>query len=81
MVRAVRGGIRALILPAEATHVLICADHDANNIGQRAAHDAAERWLTEGRRVRIAIPPEPDTDFNDVLTTAGYAKAEVRDVA
>ena len=75
------GGIRALILPAEATHVLICADHDANNIGQRAAHDAAERWLTEGRRVRVAIPPEPDTDFNDVLTAAGYAKAEVRHVA
>ena len=27
----------------------------------------AARWLAEGRRVRIATPPEPGTDFNDVL--------------
>jgi hypothetical protein len=62
---------RALILPPEATHALICVDNDGNGVGQRAAHDVAERWLAEGRRVRVAIPPEPDTDFNDVLTTAG----------
>jgi Toprim domain-containing protein len=54
--------IRALILPAAATHVIICADHDASGVGQRAAHDAAARWLAEGRRVRIALPPEPGTD-------------------
>lgn len=43
------GGIRALILPREATHVVICADHDLNSVGQRAANDAAARWLAEGR--------------------------------
>ena len=61
------GGIRALVLPPEARMVLICADNDANEIGQRAAADAAQRWLAEGRRVRIAMPPESDTDMADVL--------------
>jgi putative DNA primase/helicase len=75
------GNMRALILPPEATHILVCVDNDGNGVGQRAGYDAAERWLAEGRRVRVAIPPEPDTDFNDVLTAAGYAKAEVRHVA
>jgi phage/plasmid primase-like uncharacterized protein len=67
------GGIRALVLPHEATHVVICADHDASGIGQRAAEDAAQRWLAEGRHVRIAMPPEPDTDMADVLLGHVYA--------
>jgi hypothetical protein len=29
------------------------------------ARDAAAGWFTEGRRVRIALPPAPNTDFND----------------
>ena len=45
----------------------ICADNDANGVGQRTAAEAAQRWLTEGRRVRIAMPPESDTDMADVL--------------
>jgi putative DNA primase/helicase len=61
------GGIRALILPPEATHILICADHDANGVGARAAFDAADRWLAEGRRVLIAMPPQVDTDMADML--------------
>jgi hypothetical protein len=56
-------GIRALVLPPEATHVIICTDHDASGVGVRAAHDAAARWLGEGRHVRIAMPPVPETDF------------------
>jgi putative DNA primase/helicase len=61
------GGLRALILPSEATHVIVCVDNDLNGIGQRAADDAAERWLVEGRRVRLALPPDAGTDFNDLL--------------
>jgi hypothetical protein len=61
------GGMRALILPPEATDIIIIADHDATGVGVRAAHDAASRWLAEGRRVRIAMPPEVDTDMADVL--------------
>jgi putative DNA primase/helicase len=61
-------GIRALVLPREATHVIICGDHDANCVGQRAANEAAQRFLAEGRRVRIALPPQRDTDFADLLS-------------
>jgi hypothetical protein len=61
------GGIRSLILPVDAARVVICADHDASGTGQRAAHDAAARWLSEGRRVRIAMPSEPDSDMADLL--------------
>jgi putative DNA primase/helicase len=76
------GGIRKLLLPAEATHVLLCADHDANGVGQRASHDAAQRFLREGRRVRIAMPPTSEMDFNDVLTSSGAAAiVEARHVA
>jgi hypothetical protein len=62
------GGMRALVLPPEATHVLICADNDASGTGARAAHAAAARWLAEGRRVRIAMPAVVDTDMADALT-------------
>ena len=67
------GGIKNLILPPEATHIVVCADNDANGTGERAAENAAARWLAEGRRVRVAMPPEPDTDMADVL--AGCARA------
>jgi putative DNA primase/helicase len=74
-------GIKNLVLPPEAAMVLICADHDANGVGQRAAYEAAERFLREGRRVRIAMPP-PDTDFNDIVTGATVtAMVEARHVA
>ena len=60
-------GLTALILPPIVRQVVSLADHDANGAGERAAHKAAQRWLAEGRRARIAMPPEPGTDFNDVL--------------
>jgi putative DNA primase/helicase len=75
-------GIHALILPPEATHVIICADHDASGTGERAARDAAARWLAEGRRVRIAMPPAPDTDMADLLAGRAHAAIdEARGVA
>jgi putative DNA primase/helicase len=72
------GGIERLILPASVRRVLITADNDANGAGAHAARTAAAGWLAEGRRVRIAMPPEPDTDFNDVLIGR---TPEVHDVA
>jgi hypothetical protein len=74
-------GLKSLMLPPEATHVIICADHDASSAGELAAYDAAARWLTEARRVRIAIPPELGTDFNDVLIETATRIDEARDVA
>ncbi len=61
------GGIKSLVLPPSANMVVICADNDANGVGQRAANAAAERFLAEGRRARIALPPTSGLDFNDLL--------------
>jgi phage/plasmid primase-like uncharacterized protein len=73
------GAIKNLVLPSEVSHVVICADHDASSTGQRAAHSAAQRFLIEGRRVRIAMPPKSGTDFNDLLRT-GCVKEGTRHV-
>jgi putative DNA primase/helicase len=71
----------ALVLPATVRTVILLADNDADGGGERAAHAAAQRWLAEGRRVRIALPPEPGTDFADLLARRISARtAEVHDV-
>jgi putative DNA primase/helicase len=72
-------GMTALRLPPEVHRVVILADHDANGAGEHAARTAAQWWLAGGRRVRIAMPPEPGTDFADVL--GGGAHTEVDNVA
>jgi putative DNA primase/helicase len=69
------GGIKSLVLPPAANMVVICADNDANGVGQRAAGAAAERLLAEGRRVRIALPPKSGTDFNDLLRGSDFTRA------
>jgi hypothetical protein len=38
------------------------------------AADVAQRWLAEGRRVRIAMPPGSDTDMADVLVGRDYRR-------
>jgi len=60
-------GMIALELPPIVREVVILADHDRSGAGERAAHTAAQRWLREGRRVRIAMPPQPGWDFADML--------------
>ncbi len=60
-------GLIALAVPPTARTVVILADHDVSGAGERAARAAAARWLAEGRRVRIAIPPTIGTDMADVL--------------
>jgi hypothetical protein len=67
-------GLKALLLPRDVRSVIICADNDDNGAGEQAARAAARRWLAEGRRVRIALPPERDTDFADLLTGRAYAR-------
>ena len=69
-------GMRSLELPPDINMVVICADNDVNGAGEIAAKAAAERWIAEGRRVRIAMPPNVDTDFNDLLQRGGAAKIE-----
>jgi putative DNA primase/helicase len=60
-------GVTALPLPTIVRTVIILADNDANRAGERAARAAARRWLAEGVKVRIAMPPEHGTDMADVL--------------
>jgi putative DNA primase/helicase len=68
-------GLMALVLPSVVRKIIILADHDAHGAGERAARIAAGRWLAEGRRVRIAMPPEVGTDFNDLLVGADNVAA------
>jgi phage/plasmid primase-like uncharacterized protein len=64
-------GLLNILLPPEIRTVIICADHDLNGAGQRAAQQAAMRLLRQDptRRVRIALPPTAGDDFNSMLVT------------
>jgi hypothetical protein len=55
-----------LILPPPplAATIIIAADNDPAGI--KAAKIAATKWIKEGRKVKIALPPE-NSDFNDIL--------------
>jgi hypothetical protein len=57
-------GLRSLDLPRNVRDVIVLADGDEP--GEAAAQDCARRWKPEGRRVRIARPPQ-GMDFNDLL--------------
>ena len=57
-------GLRTLDLPAGLRDVIVLADGDES--GEAAARDCALRWKRQGRRVRIARPPQ-GMDFNDML--------------
>jgi len=57
-------GLRTLDLPAEVRDVIVLADGDEP--GEAAASDCAWRWKRQGRRVRVARPPQ-GMDFNDLL--------------
>ncbi len=57
-------GLRSVILPPATTVVTIAADGD--QAGEVAAQAAARRFIAEGRKVKIAHPPQ-GMDFNDLL--------------
>jgi putative DNA primase/helicase len=57
-------GLRSLDLPTNIHDVIVLADGD--EAGEAAARDCALRWKRQGRRVRIARPPQ-GMDFNDML--------------
>ena len=59
-------GLRALDLPKDVREVIVLADNDDSGGGEGAARACAWRWKREGRRVRIARPPQ-GMDFNDML--------------
>jgi putative DNA primase/helicase len=53
-------------LPNCVREIIIAAD--ADQAGERAAQQAAQRFLRDGRRVLIARPDREGSDFNDYLT-------------
>jgi hypothetical protein len=67
-------GIRALLLPSMVRTVVIAADNDASGAGEAAAREAAERWLWEGRHVRLMLPAAINNDFNDELLKGVYGQ-------
>jgi len=64
-------GMEKLCLPPTLRRVILLADHDQSGAGQKAAEMAAERFVAEGRRVWIALPPKEGEDFNDLLVREG----------
>ena len=66
-------GMRNLELPAHVKEVIILAD--ADRPGEEAAQYAATRWVRQGRRVRIARPPQ-GKDFNDLLLDGNHFTEE-----
>ncbi len=61
-------GLCSIILPIEVETVIIAAD--ADEPGEKAAQEAARRFIAEGREVKIARPPQ-GMDFNDLLNKPG----------
>ena len=57
-------GVAGVVLPACVREVILCPDGDGP--GRDAARTAATRFLSEGRQVRVARPPE-GMDFNELL--------------
>ncbi len=57
--------MKEVVLPPEVKEVVVAADHDPAGID--AAKSLARRLLREGRRVRIAVPPEEGEDWLNVL--------------
>ncbi len=66
--------LRQVQIPATVRQVQIWADHDINHAGQEAARYLADRLAAAGRRVTIHTPPEPGTDWLDVLVRRGGAQ-------
>lgn len=67
-------GLKSLELPDTVRDIIVLADGD--NAGEAAAQTCAKRWIKQGRRVRIARPPD-GLDFNDLLInprTAGVVR-------
>jgi putative DNA primase/helicase len=66
-------GLLSLNLPGDVGDVIVLADGDEP--GEAAARHCARRWRREGRRVRIARPPQ-GMDFNDLLMARNPALTE-----
>jgi hypothetical protein len=59
------GNMASIVLPPQCSEVVLIADRDGENPQPRRAREAAiDRWLREGRRVRVAEPARGFKDWN-----------------
>jgi len=66
-------GLERFEWPSSVSELLIAADNDVNGRGQQAAHTLARRALEAGLTVKLALPPEPGTDWLDVVASESKA--------
>lgn len=59
------GNMARVLLPDDVRDVWIASDHD--RAGQRAAWQAADAFMSQGRTVRVLTPDAAGEDFNDVV--------------
>jgi putative DNA primase/helicase len=57
-------GMKSFVVPAELKKLIIFADHDSNQAGQKAAYELASRCNVA---CEVRIPEIADTDWADVL--------------
>jgi hypothetical protein len=62
------GNMPLLLIPDDVSLVTILADHDP--VGLSKAREAGRLWTASGRTVRLAVPPTPGCDFNNLLKAA-----------
>jgi putative DNA primase/helicase len=60
-------GIKTFEPPPSIDGIHIYADNDASFVGQSAAYALAQRLIREGYGAEVHVPPDPDTDWLDVL--------------
>lgn len=60
------GRLEAWQPPEGVTEVVVFGDNDTNAVGQAAAYALGKR-LNQSIMAEVVIPPEPGTDWNDVL--------------
>jgi Toprim domain len=65
-------GMKAVVLPPPSLVPRLCIAADHDDAGIQAAETLAARELAIGRDVRIAVPPVPGQDFNDILREASH---------
>jgi len=61
------GNMARVPVPDTVQEVIIAADNDTGGQGQRAAWEAADAFLTLGKRVRVLMPDLAGDDCNDIL--------------
>jgi putative DNA primase/helicase len=61
------GNIEAFQPPAGLRVLHVFADNDENYVGQEAAFSLAKRLSLKQMKVLVHVPPQPGTDWLDVL--------------